>query len=137
MRYLSFLLSVAYEKRLKSKCFGVFQGIDCSAFESIQVSRKNTCEKSSGLRSYLLCLIYVLSLAVNSIWSVCSRGNSGDGLKVGGKCPRMNWLEHSKAHKDFTCQKKFLCSNFLYSLAEQKPSTTGAINTGYISRELA
>ncbi|XP_023553062.1 ATP-dependent DNA helicase Q-like 4A isoform X1 [Cucurbita pepo subsp. pepo] len=64
------------------------------------------------------------------------RGNSGDGLKVGGKCPRMNWLEHSKAHKDFTCQKKFLCSNFLYSLAEQKPSTTGAINTGNLAYQM-
>ncbi|KAL0548887.1 hypothetical protein IC582_013364 [Cucumis melo] len=36
----------------------------------------------------------------------------------------MNWLEHLKAHKDFSCQKKFLCSKFLFSLPEQKPSTT-------------
>ncbi|XP_038877365.1 ATP-dependent DNA helicase Q-like 4A isoform X2 [Benincasa hispida] len=64
------------------------------------------------------------------------QGNSGDDLKFGGKCPSMNWLEHSKAHKDFTCQKKFLCSNFLFSLPEQKPSTIGATDNGNLACEM-
>lgn len=52
---------------------------------------------------------------------------SGDsaigGRKSSEKAPKVNWLEHAKALDNFSNQNKFLNSNFLYSLATQKPGT--------------
>ncbi|XWS62821.1 hypothetical protein CRYUN_Cryun06bG0043500 [Craigia yunnanensis] len=57
---------------------------------------------------------------------ICSQSNSGEGYKYDDKLPKVNWLWHVDAHDKFSCQKKFLCANFLFSLERQKPSTQGA-----------
>ncbi|KAK7246876.1 hypothetical protein RIF29_41746 [Crotalaria pallida] len=39
------------------------------------------------------------------------------------KIPKLNWLQHSNAHANFSSQHKFLASNFLYSLpTSQQPN---------------
>ncbi|KAK6240973.1 hypothetical protein SCA6_006362 [Theobroma cacao] len=43
--------------------------------------------------------------------------------KMNDKLPKINWLSHVDAHDNFSCQKKFLSSNFLCSLETQKPCT--------------
>ncbi|PIA40921.1 hypothetical protein AQUCO_02300004v1 [Aquilegia coerulea] len=42
-----------------------------------------------------------------------------------GRVPKVNWPEHASARKDFSCQDKFLTSNFLFSLPEHKSSAQG------------
>ncbi|KAK9044368.1 hypothetical protein V6N11_072674 [Hibiscus sabdariffa] len=53
------------------------------------------------------------------------QSNSGEGYKCDDKLPKVNWLQHVDAHDKFSCQKKFLSTNFLFSLEKQKPSTLG------------
>ncbi|XVF01151.1 hypothetical protein REPUB_Repub04eG0063700 [Reevesia pubescens] len=57
----------------------------------------------------------------------CSQSNSGEGYKNDDKPPKVNWLQHVDAHDKFSCQKKFLGTNFLFSLETQKPCTQGAM----------
>ncbi|KAF8019499.1 hypothetical protein BT93_G0242 [Corymbia citriodora subsp. variegata] len=44
------------------------------------------------------------------------RGEAGDD-----RLPKVNWSQHASAHENFSNQSKFLSSNFLYSLPNQKP----------------
>ena len=46
---------------------------------------------------------------------------------------KSNWLQHVDAHDKFSCQKKFLCTNFLFSLETQKPCTRGAMGARYVT----
>ncbi|XP_022763289.1 ATP-dependent DNA helicase Q-like 4A [Durio zibethinus] len=55
------------------------------------------------------------------------QNNSGEGYKHDDKLPKVNWLQHVDAHDKFSCQKKFLCTNFLFSLETQKPCTRGTM----------
>ncbi|XP_061337155.1 ATP-dependent DNA helicase Q-like 4A [Gastrolobium bilobum] len=48
--------------------------------------------------------------------------NSAAAHKCEDKIPKLNWLNHANAHDNFSCQAKFLSSNFLFSLPTQKPS---------------
>ncbi|XP_002530679.2 ATP-dependent DNA helicase Q-like 4A isoform X1 [Ricinus communis] len=52
---------------------------------------------------------------------------SAEGFKCDEKLPKINWSQHDKAHDNFSCQKKFLSSNFLYSLENQKPHSEGVM----------
>ncbi|KAL6964391.1 DNA helicase [Sarracenia purpurea var. burkii] len=58
-----------------------------------------------------------------------SRGNSVGGSTRGDKPPKVNWLQHANAHDNFSTQKKFLSSNFLYSLSTQKPCTEASTSS--------
>ncbi|KAL4380327.1 hypothetical protein HN51_003609 [Arachis hypogaea] len=49
------------------------------------------------------------------------QSNSAGGLHCQGKRPSVNWSQHAEAHQNFSCQLKFLSSNFLFSLPTQKP----------------
>ncbi|MED6207360.1 hypothetical protein PIB30_035063 [Stylosanthes scabra] len=49
------------------------------------------------------------------------QSNSAGGLHCQGKKPSVNWSQHAGAHQNFSCQLKFLGSNFLFSLPTQKP----------------
>ncbi|KAM6581019.1 hypothetical protein CsatA_004793 [Cannabis sativa] len=50
-----------------------------------------------------------------------SRSNWGEEGSEKVQLPKVNWLQHVEAHDNFLNQKKFLSSNFLYSLPTQKP----------------
>ncbi|XP_052206048.1 ATP-dependent DNA helicase Q-like 4A [Diospyros lotus] len=50
-----------------------------------------------------------------------SGSNLAGASKNGEESPKVNWLQHANAHDSFSNQNKFLSSNFLYSLATQKP----------------
>ncbi|XP_027338810.1 ATP-dependent DNA helicase Q-like 4A [Abrus precatorius] len=50
-----------------------------------------------------------------------SQAKSTKGLKCDDKTPQVNWLLHSNAHENFSCQAKFLRSNFLFSIPSKKP----------------
>ncbi|XP_058088855.1 ATP-dependent DNA helicase Q-like 4A isoform X2 [Magnolia sinica] len=41
------------------------------------------------------------------------------------KAPKVNWLYHANAVENFSCQNKFLSSNFQFSLPDQKPCAEG------------
>ena len=64
---------------------------------------------------------------------ICSQSNSGEGNKYDDKLPKVNWLQHVDAHDKFSCQNKFLCTNFLFSLERQKPCTRGAMVEQYVT----
>lgn len=63
-------------------------------------------------------------LANSSLLFICSQSNSVESHKCYDKLPNVNWLQHFDAHDKFACQKKFLCTNFLFSLEGQKPQGT-------------
>ncbi|KAF5186399.1 hypothetical protein FRX31_024014 [Thalictrum thalictroides] len=48
-----------------------------------------------------------------------------------GRVPKVNWPEHASAHIDFSCQDKFLSSNFLFSLPEHKSAAEGTSSARY------
>ncbi|KAJ4963350.1 hypothetical protein NE237_023289 [Protea cynaroides] len=50
-----------------------------------------------------------------------SNTNSGRDSKSGDKHPTVNWSLHADTHNGFSCQNKFLSSNFLFSLQSQNP----------------
>ncbi|KAJ1385672.1 P-loop containing nucleoside triphosphate hydrolase [Sesbania bispinosa] len=50
------------------------------------------------------------------------QANSAEGVKCNDKIPQVNWLPHANAHENFSCQAKFLSSNFLFSVPTKKPS---------------
>ncbi|PPD89854.1 hypothetical protein GOBAR_DD13201 [Gossypium barbadense] len=52
------------------------------------------------------------------------QSNSVESHKCYDKLPKVNWLQHFDAHDKFARQKKFLCTNFLFSLEGQKPQGT-------------
>ncbi|KAK8259160.1 hypothetical protein V6Z12_D13G037900 [Gossypium hirsutum] len=52
------------------------------------------------------------------------QSNSVESHKCYDKLPKVNWLQHFDAHDKFACQKKFMCTNFLFSLEGQKPQGT-------------
>ncbi|XAR56334.1 DNA helicase [Bertholletia excelsa] len=54
-------------------------------------------------------------------WLTHSGCNSAGGSIHGDKHPKVNWLQHTNAHDNFSTQNKFLSTNFLYSLSTQKP----------------
>lgn len=62
---------------------------------------------------------------------VHSQANSAQGLKCNDKIPQVNWLQHANAHDNFSCQAKFLSSNFLFSVPTNKPSNEGAASGRY------
>ncbi|XP_062077326.1 ATP-dependent DNA helicase Q-like 4A isoform X2 [Humulus lupulus] len=49
------------------------------------------------------------------------RSNWGEEGLEKVQLPKVNWSQHVEAHDNFLNQKKFLSSNFLYSLPTQKP----------------
>ncbi|XP_038989126.1 ATP-dependent DNA helicase Q-like 4A [Phoenix dactylifera] len=49
------------------------------------------------------------------------RGNFSSESTCRDKPPKVNWLHHVAAFENFSCQEKFLNSNFLFSLSPQKP----------------
>ncbi|KAF2319851.1 hypothetical protein GH714_019616 [Hevea brasiliensis] len=53
--------------------------------------------------------------------------NSGQGNKCEEKLPKVNWSQHANAHDNFSSEKKFLSSNFLFSLESQKPQGSAAM----------
>ncbi|OAY39796.1 ATP-dependent DNA helicase Q-like 4A isoform X1 [Manihot esculenta] len=53
--------------------------------------------------------------------------NSGQDNKCNEKLPEVNWSQHANAHDNFSSQKKFLSSNFLFSLEGQKPCIEGSM----------
>ncbi|XVF67681.1 hypothetical protein PTKIN_Ptkin10aG0141100 [Pterospermum kingtungense] len=55
------------------------------------------------------------------------QSNSWEGYKDDDKLPKVNWLQHVEAHDKFSSQKKFLNTNFLFSLETQKPCAQGAM----------
>ncbi|KAL5562840.1 hypothetical protein UlMin_032587 [Ulmus minor] len=52
-------------------------------------------------------------------------GSWGDEGVEKGQLPKVNWEQHVEAHDQFLNQKKFLISNFLFSLPTQKPTVQG------------
>ncbi|GAV61187.1 DEAD domain-containing protein/Helicase_C domain-containing protein/HRDC domain-containing protein/RQC domain-containing protein [Cephalotus follicularis] len=54
-----------------------------------------------------------------------SLSNLSGGNRQKEKLPEDNWLQHANAHDHFSCQNKFLSSNFLFSLATQKLPAEG------------
>ncbi|KAK8624994.1 hypothetical protein V6N13_089878 [Hibiscus sabdariffa] len=55
------------------------------------------------------------------------QSNSGEGYRCDDKLPKVNWLQHVDAHDKFSSQKKFLSTNFIFSLERQKPCIQGAM----------
>ncbi|KAG6398666.1 hypothetical protein SASPL_140133 [Salvia splendens] len=55
-------------------------------------------------------------------------GSNSDG---GINC-KFNWLEHAKAHNNFSSQDKFLSSKFLYSLSSQRPQVVKATGARHL-----
>ncbi|PON33177.1 DNA helicase, ATP-dependent [Parasponia andersonii] len=49
------------------------------------------------------------------------RSSWGEGGVAKVELPKVNWSQHIEAHDNFLHQKKFLSSNFLLSLATQRP----------------
>ncbi|KAK7328296.1 hypothetical protein VNO77_22399 [Canavalia gladiata] len=49
------------------------------------------------------------------------QANSAQGLKCDDNIPQVNWRNHANAHENFSCQAKFLSSNFLFSVSSKKP----------------
>ncbi|KAL9275026.1 hypothetical protein AKJ16_DCAP26656 [Drosera capensis] len=43
--------------------------------------------------------------------------------------PKVNWLQHANSFGDFSNQKKFLTSSFLFSLPTQKPPAAETVET--------
>ncbi|KAI4296227.1 hypothetical protein L6164_036202 [Bauhinia variegata] len=60
--------------------------------------------------------------------SESSKGVTGDD-----KFPKVNWLQHASAHDNFSCQNKFLSSNFLFALPTQKPCSKEATDGGFVA----
>ncbi|XP_041012179.1 ATP-dependent DNA helicase Q-like 4A [Juglans microcarpa x Juglans regia] len=58
-----------------------------------------------------------------------SGSNPGQGFKYNDKLLKVNWSQHANAHENFSCQNKFLSSNFLFSLSSQKPCAEGEMGT--------
>ncbi|XP_009787118.1 ATP-dependent DNA helicase Q-like 4A isoform X2 [Nicotiana sylvestris] len=54
--------------------------------------------------------------------------NSAGGSMSKDKLPKVNWTQHATAHENFSCQDKFLTSNFLFSLPTQKPCVREQMN---------
>ncbi|XP_042507105.1 ATP-dependent DNA helicase Q-like 4A isoform X1 [Macadamia integrifolia] len=50
-----------------------------------------------------------------------SKTNAGRDSNCDDKPPKVNWSHHANAHSGFSCQNKFLSSNFLLSLQTQMP----------------
>ncbi|KAK2393062.1 DNA helicase [Trifolium repens] len=48
--------------------------------------------------------------------------------------PQHNWLQHANSHKNFSCQAKFLSSNFLFSDPTKKP-IDAAGNSRFVVRQ--
>lgn len=59
--------------------------------------------------------------------SVCC-SESGDGTLL----PKVNWSIHDNAHDHFSDQSRYLSSNFLYSLPNQKPSSQASMSSRYL-----
>ncbi|XP_012071305.1 ATP-dependent DNA helicase Q-like 4A isoform X1 [Jatropha curcas] len=53
--------------------------------------------------------------------------NSSEAYKCDEKLPKLNWSQHVNAHDNFSSQKKFLSSNFLFSLESQKRHIEGSM----------
>ncbi|XP_077238725.1 DNA helicase (RECQl4A) isoform X2 [Tasmannia lanceolata] len=51
--------------------------------------------------------------------------SKGNPNSCDGKSPKVNWLHHVDALENFSCQNKFLSSNFHFSLSTQKPFAEG------------
>ncbi|XP_050210457.1 ATP-dependent DNA helicase Q-like 4A isoform X2 [Mercurialis annua] len=51
----------------------------------------------------------------------------GEGYQCDEKLPKDNWSQHAKALDNFSSSKKFLSSNFHFSLENQKPKIEGAM----------
>ncbi|WCJ18349.1 ATP-dependent DNA helicase Q-like 4A [Euphorbia peplus] len=56
--------------------------------------------------------------------------------KCDEKLPKVNWLQHFNALDNFSSQKKFLSSNFLFSLEKQKPHIEGSMAMGLRSCQI-
>lgn len=52
------------------------------------------------------------------------------------KLPKVNWTQHATAHENFSCQDKFLTSNFLFSLPTQKPCVREQMNARCVTLSL-
>lgn len=78
-------------------------------------------------------LSFSLACVVNCLLFMCSRSNSGQGLKCDDNLPKVNLSQHANAHDNFLSQNKFLSSNFLFSLSSQKPGAEGAMWARYVT----
>ncbi|XVE93247.1 hypothetical protein REPUB_Repub01dG0173900 [Reevesia pubescens] len=64
--------------------------------------------------------------------TIQDQSNSGECYKkYDDTLPKVNWLQHVDAHDNFSCQKKFMCTNFLFSLEAQKPCRPGAMGARF------
>lgn len=54
----------------------------------------------------------------------------------GNKSIKTNWLNHTSAFEEFSCQEKFLSSAFLFSLSTQKPQPEKVADDMLITRYL-
>lgn len=65
-----------------------------------------------------------------------SKKYSTGGAIPGEKCPKVNWSQHVEAHANFSNQKKYLRTNFLYSLSTHKPHLEGEMAARSITCQL-
>lgn len=52
---------------------------------------------------------------------MCNRNAIDKEYAIKDNPPKVNWEQHATALEKFSCQYKFLSSNFLFSLPTQKP----------------
>lgn len=85
------------------------------------------------MHSTIVSFILFIYLDWFHLWCICSLSNSGQDNKCNEKLPEVNWSQHANAHDNFSSQKKFLSSNFLFSLEGQKPCIEGSMAMRYIT----